>query len=70
MTSRNPKLNLQHSTAVFRVWDGQPEMLLEHGCDAGAAYIVGVKELEAVAEQIHLLLQHSSSPSRNLPDNS
>lgn len=54
-------LRLAHSTAHFRVWNGHPEMLLEHGCDAGAAYIVGRAELEAVAEQLRLLLQHNAA---------
>jgi len=53
-------LRLRHSTAYFRVWDGGPEMLLEHGCDGGAAYVVGREELKAVAEQIRLLLQYNA----------
>ena len=57
-------LMLAHSTAYFRVWNGQPEMLLQHGCDAGAAYIVGRAELEAVAEQLRLLLQHNAGAMR------
>lgn len=51
-------LKMQHSTAYFRCWQGQPEMLLEHGCDGGAAYIVGRFEIEAVFEQLRVLLQH------------
>lgn len=53
-------LLLAHSAVYFRVRNDQPEMLLEHGCDAGAAYIVGRAELEAVAEQLRLLLQHNA----------
>ena len=56
---KGTKLRLTHSTTYFRVWDGQPEMLIEHGCDSGAVYIVGRAELEAVAEKLRGLLQES-----------
>lgn len=63
MTGTEKELKLHHSTAFFRTFDGQPEMLLVHGCDGGAAYIIGAQELEAVAEQIRLLLQHNANVS-------
>jgi hypothetical protein len=54
-------LSLQHATAYFRIFDGKPEMLLENGSQDGPAYVIGRAELEAVAEQIGLLLQHSKT---------
>ncbi len=50
-------LSLSHSTAYFRVFRGQPEMLLEYGSADGPAYVAGREELEAVAEQLRVLLQ-------------
>lgn len=71
-TAIETELRLTHSTAYFRVWKGQPEMLLEHGCDAGAACIVGRAELEAVAEHLRLLLQTltPTSPPNPPPEGS
>lgn len=38
-------IRMQHSTAYLRHWNGQPQLIIEHGCDGGAAYIVGHREL-------------------------
>lgn len=61
MTIDEKALRLRHSTVIFRVWNGEPEMLLTHGCEEGAAYIVGALELESVAEQIRQHLQRSTT---------
>lgn len=51
---------MQHSTAYLRHWNGQPQLLLEHGCDGGAAYIVGHRELLKLVSGICDLLQSNA----------
>lgn len=50
------ELRLKHSTAYFRILDGQPEMILEHGCDNGGCFVVGEIELRKILKEIERVL--------------
>lgn len=53
---REVTVRLNHAVAVFRVWEGQPELLLDNGSGDGPYFVVGRAELEKVAQQIAQLL--------------
>lgn len=53
---RETVLRFRAATATFRIRGSTPQMLIEHGCDEGAARIYGRNELEAIAAHIQLLL--------------
>lgn len=56
MKSAEARLPLRHATAYFRVWQGVPEMVLEHGCQGGGIYVVGREELLSIIAYAEALL--------------
>lgn len=50
-------LRLRSVTVYFRILNGAPEMLIEHGCDDGAATVTGEAELKKIADSIHAILE-------------
>jgi len=45
-------MRLRHCTAHFRYWGDVPELLFEHGCDSGAAFVRGLHELDGLADRL------------------
>ena len=56
-------LVLQHSTVHFRMSHGRPEVLIEHGCDGGAAYIFGREDISGLICHLQQLLAIPESES-------
>lgn len=52
------ELKMSHATAVFRIFEREPELLLLHGCDAGPAVVSGKEELLMLIEQASALMRN------------
>jgi hypothetical protein len=55
------RLRLRHSSVYFRYSGSTPEMIVEHGCEAGGAFVVGEAELRRVEAEIGRLLHPTAA---------